>query len=113
MDEILIKIGRKLKKARKEQNLTQEKLSKMAGISRSYYGKIERGEVETTVYPIIKIVKVLKISARYLMSDKIIETGDDNEIHNLIKKLDIVNSYRAEEMIMNFIEKIEKEKNKK
>lgn len=112
MDELFIKIGKKLKKARKEQNLTQEKLSKMAGISQTHYGRIERGEVETTLGTIIKIVSSLKITMSYIMSDRIIETASDDEIHKLIKELDIANSYYAEEMVMNYIEKVKREKKK-
>ena len=39
----LHEIGPKIKILRKEKNLTQEKLSKLAGISRVTLGKIEKG----------------------------------------------------------------------
>lgn len=41
--EIQKKIGNNLKRIREEQNLSQEELAKAAGISHSYYAKIERG----------------------------------------------------------------------
>jgi len=41
----LFEIGTKLKELRKEKNITQEELAKIANISRVTLGKLERGHV--------------------------------------------------------------------
>lgn len=42
--KILIKLGCNIRKARKEKNLSQEKLAFKANIDRTYIGGVERGE---------------------------------------------------------------------
>jgi len=44
----LFEVGTKLKRLRKEKGLSQEVLSRKAGISRVTLGKIERGELGVT-----------------------------------------------------------------
>lgn len=60
-EKITKELGDKLKKAREQANLTQEEVSKEAGISANYYAKIERGEINTTLVKLHKIIKALKI----------------------------------------------------
>ena len=49
----------KLKKLRKEQNLTQKNLSSMVNIHRSYYSMIERGRKNPSLRVAISIKKAL------------------------------------------------------
>ena len=49
----------KLKKLRKEQNLTQKNLSSMVNIHRSYYSMIERGRKTPSLRVAISIKKAL------------------------------------------------------
>lgn len=51
--------GDNIKFAREKQNLTQEEVAKKAGISTNYYAKIERGEVNTTLEKLHKIIRAL------------------------------------------------------
>ena len=44
MTELASLLGQKIRKARKEKGLSQEKLALMCGLDRSYMGRIERGE---------------------------------------------------------------------
>ena len=42
MTELAILLGQKIRKARLEKNLSQEKLALICGLDRSYMGRIER-----------------------------------------------------------------------
>lgn len=44
MTELAIVLGQNIRKARKEKDLSQEKLALMRGLDRSYLVRIERGE---------------------------------------------------------------------
>ncbi|MHC0440272.1 helix-turn-helix domain-containing protein [Flavobacterium sp. 3-210] len=67
-DEIaLVKsVGEKIRMRRLEINLSQETLSYDANIPRNQIGRIERGEISTTVTTLHKICKALKIEIRDL-----------------------------------------------
>ena len=55
----------KLKKLRKEQNLTQKNLSSMVNIHRSYYSMIERGRKN----PSLRVAISLKRALNYQYDD--------------------------------------------
>jgi transcriptional regulator with XRE-family HTH domain len=71
MDEVkkkfLKEFGSRIQKVRKEQNVSQEKLSDLAGIERSYMGRIERGESNPPIYTVSKILKALNIRPSELL----------------------------------------------
>lgn len=63
----LIKVvGEKIRLRRLELNLSQEILSYDANIPRNQIGRIERGEISTTISTLYKICKALKIEIREL-----------------------------------------------
>ena len=59
--KISTKLGRKLKIERIKQNLSQEKLAVMAGISIVAYGAIENGRSSPKIETLDKLAKALKI----------------------------------------------------
>ncbi len=59
--------GSKIQKARREQNISQERLAHKAEIERSYMGRIERGESNPPIYTVHKILKALGIPATELI----------------------------------------------
>ena len=59
--------GRKLKEVRDQRNLTQEDVAKDAGITTSYYARIERGEENPTFAVIQNICKTLNIKSSSIM----------------------------------------------
>ena len=61
------KLGQRVKKLRKEKNLTQEDLAFQVGVDRSYMGFVERGEKNPTLKTIQKIAKALKVSPKDLL----------------------------------------------
>ncbi len=52
-------IGDRIRAAREKAKLTQAEVAKKAGINVSYYAYIERGEVDTSLSKLEKIVKAL------------------------------------------------------
>lgn len=67
MSELSILLGRNIRKARKEKNISQEKLALMCGLDRSYMGRIERGEVNITVSKLYELSRALDIDVRDLI----------------------------------------------
>jgi len=59
-------LGKRIRRFRKEQKLSQEELAHRAGIHRTYMGKIERGESNPPIHTISKIAKALKVSLSQL-----------------------------------------------
>lgn len=47
--DINIQFGNILRKVREGRNMTQEEFAELCGISRAYYGRIERGEHSVTL----------------------------------------------------------------
>ena len=59
--KFLENLGEKIKQARKGENISQEDLADLAGIHRTYMGRIERGESNPPIFTIYKIFNALKI----------------------------------------------------
>ena len=55
----LNKLGEKIRNIRERKNIAQEKLAILAGIDRSFLGRIERGEKNISVLKLKKIAKAL------------------------------------------------------
>ena len=64
---LLIKsIGENIRQKRIELNLSQEALSFDANIPKNQIGRIERGEINTTITTLYKICQALKIDIKEL-----------------------------------------------
>ena len=68
-ESVTKEVGEKLKRAREVAGLTQEDVAKAAKISANYYAKIERGEINTTLKKLYKIIKALNIEASDIFPD--------------------------------------------
>jgi transcriptional regulator with XRE-family HTH domain len=55
----LIALGDAIRKCRLEQNVSQEQLALMAGVDRSYLGRVERGDNNAAALTLIKIAAAL------------------------------------------------------
>lgn len=64
--ELVKSVGDKIRTRRLEINLSQENLSYDANIPRNQVGRIERGEISTSITTLLKICKALKIEIRDL-----------------------------------------------
>ena len=67
-------LGEKLKKIRKEKNLTQEQLGKLIGVQKAQISKLESGASSATISTITKVFRALKAKVKLQ-----IEIKDDNE----------------------------------
>ncbi len=56
-------IGDNLKKARKRKGLEQIDVATIAGINRSYYGKIEKGLANPSIEKLYKIIRALDLKS--------------------------------------------------
>lgn len=70
MEKYKQEIGARLKQARREKDLTQEKFSEMLGISQKHYSEVERGLAGLSVKHLIQISDILSISLDYLLKGK-------------------------------------------
>ena len=64
--ELIKSVGEKIRQKRIELNLSQETLSYDADIPRNQIGRIERGEINTSIIVLHKICKALKIEIKEL-----------------------------------------------
>ncbi len=65
--QILTILGKKLKQVRQEKGLSQATLSYDANIPKNQIGRIERGEIGTTIITLNKIAKALEIQVKDLI----------------------------------------------
>lgn len=56
-------IGKRLRESREQKNLTQADVAEKAGITASYYARIERGEEQPSLPTIKTLVTILKVKA--------------------------------------------------
>ena len=60
----------KIKEIRLKRNLTQEKLAKLSGISKSYIGDLERNEKEPTISILCRLAEGLQVDIKDLFTYK-------------------------------------------
>lgn len=57
----LIALGEKIRKLRKDKGFSQEAFADHAGLDRSYYGAVERGERNIAALNLFKIAQALEV----------------------------------------------------
>ncbi|HZF93384.1 MAG TPA: helix-turn-helix transcriptional regulator [Allosphingosinicella sp.] len=67
--EVKRRFGARLRKLRKAQKLSQEKVALKSGIDRSYFGAIERGENSVSLVNIFRIAEALGVEPGELFQD--------------------------------------------
>jgi transcriptional regulator with XRE-family HTH domain len=67
--EVKRRFGARLRKLRKAQKLSQEKVALKSGIDRSYFGAIERGENSVSLVNIFRIAEALGVDPAELFQD--------------------------------------------
>lgn len=63
----LVKIGKKIREARKAKGFSQEDFAAEANLARSYLGRLERGEQNISIQNLIQIALTLKIELYELL----------------------------------------------
>lgn len=66
---ILKEFGSVIRNIRRQRGLTQEELSFLAGLHRTYIGMIERGEKNITLVNIEKLAKALNVKLKDLFDE--------------------------------------------
>lgn len=67
-DQIFIdKVGKRIVELRGQKGITQEKLVQLTGFELKQIGRIERGEVNTSISHIAKIAEALKVQPKDLL----------------------------------------------
>ena len=61
-DKVIEAFGKRVKRLRLELGYSQEAFAQEAGIDRSYYGRIERGEANLTLRNIAAIAELLRLT---------------------------------------------------
>ena len=61
------KIGKNLKRIRKDKKITQVQLAQKAGISSNYYARIERDEENPSLEVLKEISKALKVKSSEIL----------------------------------------------
>ena len=70
-----ISLGRRIRKERKTNHLTQEALAEKVGISLSFLGHIERGSRKASVETLVSFANSLHVSLDSLLQDSLTDGG--------------------------------------
>jgi transcriptional regulator with XRE-family HTH domain len=62
-------IGETIRKYRKVNKLSQEKLAERADLHPVYFGQVERGEQTVSIYALLRIAKALGVRVRDLVNE--------------------------------------------
>lgn len=65
-DNYLKKVGDNLRRIRKEKGLSMEFVANEAEIEYRQLGRIERGEINTTIISLLRIAEILKVDMKVL-----------------------------------------------
>lgn len=98
-------MGARIKKARLQQNLTQEQLAELLDISVSYVSLIERGSRNATVETLLAIADVLNVSLASLLQDST-DLDRDEEQSNVWLQLTKNRTAEEKEMILQTVKTI-------
>lgn len=61
------KVAQRLRRARKERGLSQERLARLSGLSQTAISAYERGAMEPTVGNLLALARALRVSPQWLM----------------------------------------------
>ncbi len=78
MEDIVVILGKRLRELRGRTGLSQEKFAAKAGLDRTYYAGIERGERNPSVKQLAKISTALEVPIGALFTGSEQERGVDD-----------------------------------
>ncbi|HAA4247508.1 TPA_asm: transcriptional regulator [Listeria monocytogenes] len=96
--------GKRLKQLRKNNNKTQEDISKILGISRGAYSHIENGRNEPDMETIVKLANIFGVSTDYLLG-----RSNNGFIDTIAAHIDSNATEEEMEEILAYIEEKRKE----
>lgn len=77
--ELMLRVGRNIRRIRLERHMTQDELAEWASISTSYCANIERGMKSVSLLVLLDIANALQVSA----NDLLYEESKENRIAGL------------------------------
>ena len=92
-------LGKRIKKARKEKGLTQEKFAEMADIATEYESRIETGAARPSLVLIEKISAILEVDEAEIMFGDKSEEGEVKDLTDKIFSMDAKKRRAVERMI--------------
>lgn len=94
-------IGKRIKEARKESGLTQEKMSEILDVSIGYVSQVERGTTKISLDLLGAISSILKKDLSYFVSEAVVlsENYMNAEIAEDFEKLSVRDKQLASEFI--------------
>ncbi len=104
MEDLLVEMGARLMRRRKQRGLTQEEVAELAGLTPQTISTAERGEKALRPENVVKICHALDISTDYLLTGKV--TQDVTMIAAKLATLPPDQLRRIENIIDIFIEAI-------
>jgi transcriptional regulator with XRE-family HTH domain len=66
-DALLLTFGERVRTARRDKGISQERLGELCGLHRTYVGHVERGSVNPTLVSIVRIAGALEMNAAVLV----------------------------------------------
>ena len=69
MEEVIIALGKRIRELRQHTGLSQERFAAKAGLDRTYYAGIERGERNPSVKQLAKIAAALAVPISALFDE--------------------------------------------
>jgi transcriptional regulator with XRE-family HTH domain len=103
MDELLRKVGDRVREIRKSKGISQEELGDRSSLHYTYIGKVERGEKNITLESLVKITKALEISLEELFS--IVDPNrNKSNLNQQILGLFSSKSIKEQEQLLKMIE---------
>lgn len=80
-------LGQRLKKERKQLNMTQEELAELIGVTPAFVGHIERAERSFSLDTLARLCDALGVTIDYLLCDTLSPKDDDvtAEIRDMLK----------------------------
>lgn len=63
----LLSLGKAIRQVREERGLSQDKFAFEVGLGRSYYGSLERGEINASVMTLVKVTRALNVELKDVM----------------------------------------------
>lgn len=82
-------LGERIRKARKQQHLTQEQLAEACNLSTAHIGHIERGTRALSIESLITISDILNVSTDYLLLD--VSNSTDKKLSGILNAVNDVN----------------------
>ena len=68
MDNLLKRLGRRIRDLRSQRGLSQERFADLCGVHRTYMGHLERGEKNVSINSIVRVSEALEVTLAELFA---------------------------------------------